>query len=118
MAARNNVCGVGIAWESKISGLRILSGPLSRADEAASVNYKFHENHIYSCSWGPNGNPLFYSTVVKMTDVLWKHQTISWKQLTKTVLKREEMDWALFMSWLQEMAVRMMITALLTDTPL
>ena len=34
MAARNDACGVGIAWDAQVSGLRILSGPLSRADEA------------------------------------------------------------------------------------
>ena len=53
---RNDVCGVGIAWSSKVSGVRILSGDLTEADEALSINYDFHNNHIYSCSWGPSDN--------------------------------------------------------------
>ncbi|EON64271.1 hypothetical protein W97_03502 [Coniosporium apollinis CBS 100218] len=52
-AAKNDACGVGVAWDSRISGIRILSGGLSEADEAHSLNYGFQENDIYSCSWGP-----------------------------------------------------------------
>ncbi|RDI80262.1 hypothetical protein Vi05172_g9712 [Venturia inaequalis] len=52
-AARNDVCGVGVAYDSRISGIRILSKPISDADEAESVIYGFQENDIYSCSWGP-----------------------------------------------------------------
>jgi kexin len=53
-ASRNNVCGVGVAFESKVAGLRILSGPISDVDEAASLNYGFQNTSIYSCSWGPS----------------------------------------------------------------
>lgn len=52
-AARNDVCGVGVAYDSKISGIRILSGELSNADEAEALIYKSQLNQIYSCSWGP-----------------------------------------------------------------
>ncbi|CAG8464667.1 11321_t:CDS:2 [Ambispora leptoticha] len=52
-AQRNDVCGVGIAWDAKVSGIRILSAEISDADEAEALNYKYHQNHIYSCSWGP-----------------------------------------------------------------
>ena len=52
-AVRNNVCGVGMAYDSKVAGVRILSGPISDEDEAASLNYHFQENEIFSCSWGP-----------------------------------------------------------------
>jgi kexin len=52
-AAKNNVCGVGVAYDSKIAGLRILSKLISDADEAVAMNYDFHHNQIYSCSWGP-----------------------------------------------------------------
>ncbi|CDS01358.1 probable KEX2-endoproteinase of late golgi compartment [Sporisorium scitamineum] len=52
-AVRNDVCGVGVAYEAKVSGVRILSGPISDVDEAASLNYAYQENDIYSCSWGP-----------------------------------------------------------------
>lgn len=52
-AARNDVCGVGVAYDSKIAGIRILSKPISDADEAEALMYKIQENDIYSCSWGP-----------------------------------------------------------------
>ncbi|KAI0855880.1 peptidase S8/S53 domain-containing protein [Xylaria cubensis] len=52
-AARNDVCGVGVAYDSKIAGIRILSKQISDADEAASLNYDYQHNQIYSCSWGP-----------------------------------------------------------------
>lgn len=52
-AVKNDVCGVGLAYESKIAGVRILSGPITDVDEAAALNYGFHNVSIYSCSWGP-----------------------------------------------------------------
>lgn len=52
-AVKNNVCGVGIAYDSKVAGIRILSGPISDVDEAAALNYNYHNTSIYSCSWGP-----------------------------------------------------------------
>ncbi|KAJ5679578.1 hypothetical protein N7462_007822 [Penicillium macrosclerotiorum] len=52
-AARNDVCGVGVAYDSKVSGIRILSKPIDDVDEAAAINFAFQDNDIYSCSWGP-----------------------------------------------------------------
>ncbi|KAK2768582.1 pheromone processing endoprotease [Arachnomyces sp. PD_36] len=52
-AARNNACGVGVAYDSRISGIRILSAPVTDEDEAVAINYEFQNNQIYSCSWGP-----------------------------------------------------------------
>lgn len=52
-AGKNDVCGVGVAYDSKIAGLRILSKLISDADEAIAMNYDFKHNQIYSCSWGP-----------------------------------------------------------------
>lgn len=52
-AVPNDVCGVGVAYDSKIAGVRILSAPISDADEAAALNYAYQLNDIYSCSWGP-----------------------------------------------------------------
>lgn len=53
-AVRNGVCGVGVAYDSKVAGERILSKVISDADEAVAMNYAYHDNHIYSCSWGPS----------------------------------------------------------------
>ena len=50
---KNNVCGVGIAYNSKVAGIRILSGTITDIDEAAALNYRYHNTSIYSCSWGP-----------------------------------------------------------------
>ncbi|KAI0077117.1 hypothetical protein K474DRAFT_1662048 [Panus rudis PR-1116 ss-1] len=55
-AVKNNVCGIGIAYESKVAGIRILSGPISDIDEAAALNYGYQNSSIYSCSWGPPDN--------------------------------------------------------------
>jgi kexin len=52
-AVKNNVCGVGVAWDSKIAGIRILSKLITDADEAVAMNYAYQHNQIYSCSWGP-----------------------------------------------------------------
>ena len=52
-AVKNNVCGVGVAYDSKVAGLRILSKTISDEDEAVAINYQMQKNQIYSCSWGP-----------------------------------------------------------------
>nr|XP_019050524.1 kexin [Kwoniella bestiolae CBS 10118]OCF29454.1 kexin [Kwoniella bestiolae CBS 10118] len=52
-AVPNDVCGVGVSYRSKIAGVRILSAPISDADEAAALNYGYQLNDIFSCSWGP-----------------------------------------------------------------
>ncbi|KAJ5172987.1 hypothetical protein N7492_005580 [Penicillium capsulatum] len=52
-AAKNDICGVGVAYDSKVAGIRILSKPIDDADEATAINYGFQKNDIYSCSWGP-----------------------------------------------------------------
>ncbi|WWD16394.1 hypothetical protein CI109_100820 [Kwoniella shandongensis] len=52
-AVPNDVCGVGVSYSAKIAGVRILSAPISDADEAAALNYAYQQNDIYSCSWGP-----------------------------------------------------------------
>lgn len=52
-AVKNNVCGVGVAYDSKVAGIRILSKVITDADEAVAMNYAYQKNQIYSCSWGP-----------------------------------------------------------------
>lgn len=53
-AVRNNACGVGVAYDSKVAGIRILSKRIMPADEALAINFEMQKNHIYSCSWGPS----------------------------------------------------------------
>jgi kexin len=47
---------VGIAFDAKIAGVRILGGRITTVDEAAALNYGFQNVSIYSCSWGPRDN--------------------------------------------------------------
>jgi kexin len=55
-ARRNNACGVGIAYDSKAAGVRILGGRITTTDEASALNYGYNKVGIYSCSWGPKDN--------------------------------------------------------------
>lgn len=52
-AVRNDVCGVGLAYNAKVGGIRILSKPITDADEALGMTYGYDKTDIYSCSWGP-----------------------------------------------------------------
>ena len=51
-ARRNDACGVGIAYDSKAAAARILGGPITVVDEAATLNLGFgviddvHEHHV------------------------------------------------------------------------
>lgn len=55
-AGHNDFCGVGLAPDAKVAGIRILSGALSDADEARAMIHAKDHNWIYSCSWGPSDN--------------------------------------------------------------
>lgn len=55
-AVKNEVCGIGVAWEAKVAGIRILSGTITAEDEAAAMVYGLDANDIYSCLWGPTDN--------------------------------------------------------------
>ena len=53
-AKGNNGVGVsGAASDADLSGIRLIDGPSSDADEAGALNYSYQNNHIYSNSWGP-----------------------------------------------------------------
>ncbi|KAJ2880889.1 pheromone processing endoprotease [Coemansia asiatica] len=53
-AARNDVCGVGVAYGARVAGIRMLSREVTDQDEIGALNYAMDTNWIYSCSWGPN----------------------------------------------------------------
>lgn len=55
-AVRNDQCGVGVAFNALVAGVRILSGALSLDQEALAMRYKNDHNDIYLCSWGPTDN--------------------------------------------------------------
>lgn len=52
----NGVCGVGAAYDSRVAGIRILSGEIDSELEANALTYALDKNDIYSCSWGPTDN--------------------------------------------------------------
>ena len=52
-AVPNNICGVGVAYKAKFSGIRVLDGPMTDSLEAMAFNKHLMVNDVYSCSWGP-----------------------------------------------------------------
>ncbi|KAJ3591463.1 hypothetical protein NHX12_009408 [Muraenolepis orangiensis] len=50
----NSFCAVGVAYGSKVAGIRVLDGPLTDSMEAVAFNKHYQVNDIYSCSWGPD----------------------------------------------------------------
>lgn len=58
----NGVCGVGVAYDTTLAGLRLIGAPSTDADEALALGYRCMPprgapggliNHVYSNSWGP-----------------------------------------------------------------
>lgn len=52
-AARNNICGRGVAPEAKIAGIKLISEPAYDFEEAQALTHKSESIRIYSNSWGP-----------------------------------------------------------------
>lgn len=53
MAANNGKCGVGVAFNARIGGVRMLDGHVSDRVEAESLSHARDRVDIVSCSWGP-----------------------------------------------------------------
>ncbi|XP_055539465.1 furin-like protease 2 isoform X1 [Wyeomyia smithii] len=51
--AFNNYCGVGVAYNASIGGVRMLDGTVNDAVEAKALGLNPEHIHIYSASWGP-----------------------------------------------------------------
>jgi len=51
--ANNHVCGVGIAFNASIGGVRMLDGVVNDAVEARALSLNPNHIDIYSASWGP-----------------------------------------------------------------
>ncbi|XP_053289504.1 furin-like protease kpc-1 [Pleuronectes platessa] len=53
MEANNSYCGVGIAFNARIGGIRILDCSVTDAMEATALTFNIQFIDIYVCSWGP-----------------------------------------------------------------
>ncbi|KAJ8403741.1 hypothetical protein AAFF_G00346090 [Aldrovandia affinis] len=53
-APNNSFCAVGVAYGSRVAGIRVLDGPLTDSMEAVAFNKFYQVNDVYSCSWGPD----------------------------------------------------------------
>uniref|UniRef100_A0A8C9RJV6 P/Homo B domain-containing protein n=2 Tax=Scleropages formosus TaxID=113540 RepID=A0A8C9RJV6_SCLFO len=53
MEANNSFCGVGIAFNARIGGIRLLDGTVTDSMEATALSYNNHFIDIYTCCWGP-----------------------------------------------------------------
>jgi len=47
-------CGVGVAYDASLAGIRLIAGPSTDAMEANALSYRNDLNDIYSNSWGPS----------------------------------------------------------------
>lgn len=52
--ADNKICSVGVAYNSRIGGIRMLDGEVTDLVEATALSYNRDYIDIYSASWGPD----------------------------------------------------------------
>ncbi|XP_070619575.1 proprotein convertase subtilisin/kexin type 6 [Erythrolamprus reginae] len=53
-SANNSICIVGIAYNARIGGIRMLDGDVTDVVEAKAIGAKPEYIHVYSASWGPD----------------------------------------------------------------
>ncbi|KAK4883552.1 hypothetical protein RN001_006871 [Aquatica leii] len=54
MIANNGKCGVGIAFNAKVGGVKLLDGLVNDRIEGTALGFAHNLVDIYSASWGPN----------------------------------------------------------------
>eukprot|EP01132_Coremiostelium_polycephalum_P000599 gene599-746_t len=52
-ARDNGICGVGVAYRSWLSGIRIMGGPTTDFMESMALSHRTDINSIFVSSWGP-----------------------------------------------------------------
>ncbi|KAG1652008.1 PC3-like endoprotease variant B [Nymphon striatum] len=52
--ANNNNCGVGIAYNAKVGGTRLIDGPVTDVQEALALTHALDKIDVFSASWGPS----------------------------------------------------------------
>ncbi|GIY12727.1 hypothetical protein CDAR_64581 [Caerostris darwini] len=70
--ANNSLCSIGIAFEAKVGGIRMLDGEVTDAVEARSLSHNPHHVDIYSASWGPDDNGLTVDGPNKLATLAFK----------------------------------------------
>ncbi|VDM52739.1 unnamed protein product [Angiostrongylus costaricensis] len=63
----NSLCIVGIAYNARIGGIRMLDGDVTDAVEAASLGHNSDYIDIYSASWGPDDDGRTVDGPAKLT---------------------------------------------------
>ncbi|KAL0984653.1 hypothetical protein UPYG_G00144780 [Umbra pygmaea] len=53
MEANNSYCGVGIAFNARVGGIRLLDGKVTDSMEATSLTFNNDFIDMYVCCWGP-----------------------------------------------------------------
>ncbi|CAF0818060.1 unnamed protein product [Rotaria sordida] len=53
-AANNNICNVGVAFNARIGGIRLLDGEVTDLVESMALSFRPDFIDIYSASWGPD----------------------------------------------------------------
>lgn len=79
-AVPNDVCGIGIAYGSKFSGIRVLDGPTTDSMEATAFNKHMDVNDIYSCSWGPEDNGLIVDGPHELAQAALRHGVLAGRE--------------------------------------
>ncbi|GIY43276.1 furin-like protease 2 [Caerostris darwini] len=70
--ANNEFCGVGIAYNASIGGVRMLDGSVTDSIEAAALSLNPDHIHIYSASWGPEDDGKTVDGPGKLAKVAFK----------------------------------------------
>ncbi|KAK0424619.1 hypothetical protein QR680_008753 [Steinernema hermaphroditum] len=69
----NSMCAVGIAYNAKIGGIRMLDGDVTDAVEAASLGHNSQHIDIYSASWGPDDDGRTVDGPARLTRIAFEH---------------------------------------------
>ena len=70
--ADNGVCGVGVAHNAKVGGIRMLDGPVTDVEESKALGFNCDYIDIFSASWGPKDDGKTFGKPEKMCSEVMK----------------------------------------------
>lgn len=74
MTRNNTACGVGVAYDARLAGVRLLSGSMQfDSSEARALGHMSQDIHIYSNSWGPIDDGITVDGPGPLTSAILRH---------------------------------------------
>lgn len=67
--SNNSICGVGVAYDSNVGGVRLVDGKVTDVQEATALSRHIDQVDVFSASWGPTDDGTKVEGPARLTQI-------------------------------------------------